>query len=243
MDGIRHKIELAERILGHVFEDKRLIQSAITHPSAVEDEPIWACYERLEFLGDSVLGAIVAESLFRAYPDFDEGKLTRLKTSLVSGQTLSEVGQEIGIDQVIVFGASEAGTGDRGLHSALENVYESMTGALYLDAGRGAAEAFIRRTLRPHLATERAQRPQNPKSLLQECVQRDGSEPPAYKTVGISGPAHDPTFTAVSVVGGVRAGRGEGSSKKEAESAAALDALRRLGYLDENGELVDGSAE
>ena len=227
---LSEKLALAEQICGHSFKDRKLLRSAITHPSAVEGEPVSASYERLEFLGDSILGSVVALALFRAYPDFDEGKLTRLKVSLVSGMTLSDVGAELGIDKVIVFGASETGTGARGLHSALENVYESLVGALYLDAGWEAAEDFIMRTLKPHLATERAEHPSNPKSFLQECVQSDHLEAPAYKLVGEEGPAHDPTFTAVVLVAGARRGRGTGSSKKEAEAAAALDALERLGY-------------
>lgn len=228
--SISEKLAAAEAICGHVFADKKLLRSAITHPSAVEGEPVSASYERLEFLGDSILGSIVALTLFRTYGDLDEGKLTRLKVSLVSGATLSEVGQELGIDQVIILGASEQGTGARGMHSALENVYESLVGALYLDGGWEAAEAFIMRTLKPHLAADRAEHPSNPKSFLQECVQSDRMDPPSYKVVGEDGPAHLPTFTAVAIVDGVRQGRGTGSSKKEAEAAAALDALERMGY-------------
>ena len=126
--------------------------------------------------------------------------------SLVSGATLSEVSHELGIDDIIIFGASETGTGARGLHSALENVYESLVGALYLDAGWDAAAEFIHRTLKPHLASERAEHPANPKSFLQECVQADGHEPPAYKLVGSEGPAHAPTFTAVVLIDGIRQG-------------------------------------
>lgn len=226
-----------EEICGHEFSDHKLLRSAITHPSAVEGEPVDASYERLEFLGDSILGSVVALALFKTYPDFDEGKLTRLKVSLVSGMTLSQVGQELGIDECIIFGASETGTGARGMHSALENVYEALVGALYLDGGWEAAEAFIMRTLKPHLATERAEHPTNPKSFLQECVQRDRMDPPSYKLVGSSGPAHEPTFTAVTIVDGVRRGRGTGSSKKEAEAAAALDALERMGYT-HNGVIL-----
>ncbi len=227
---ISEKIARAEEICGHAFCDRELLQSAITHPSAVEGQPVWASYERLEFLGDSILGAIVANSLYRSYPGFDEGRLTRLKVSLVSGQTLSEVGKELGIDQCIIFGASETGTGARGLYSALENVYESLVGALFIDGGIEAAEAFITRTLEPHLAADRAEHPTNPKSYLQECVQSDRLDPPVYKLVDTSGPAHEPTFTAVVLVDGARRGKGTGSSKKEAEAAAALDALERLGY-------------
>ena len=228
--SIADKLALAQEICGHEFKDAQLLRSAITHPSAVEGEPVWASYERLEFLGDSILGAVVALSLFETYGDFDEGKLTRLKVSLVSGATLSEVGLELGIDKAIILGASEQGTGARGMHSALENVYEALVGALYLDGGWDAAESFISRTLQPHLAADRAEHPSNPKSFLQECVQSDHMEPPSYKVVGEDGPAHQPTFTAVALVDGIRRGRGTGSSKKEAEAAAALDALERMGY-------------
>ena len=131
--SIREKLDRAQEICGHQFNDISLLRSAVTHPSAVEGEPVSASYERLEFLGDSILGAVVAVSLFQTYTDFDEGKLTRLKVSLVSGATLSDVGLELGIDKVIILGASEQGTGARGMHSALENVYEALVGALYLD--------------------------------------------------------------------------------------------------------------
>lgn len=168
--ALSQRLARAQEILGHEFNNKVLLRAALTHPSAVEGQPVSASYERLEFLGDSILGAVVARSLFESYPEFDEGKLTRLKVSLVSGATLSEVSHELGIDDIIIFGASETGTGARGLHSALENVYESLVGALYLDAGWDAAAEFIHRTLKPHLASERAEHPANPKSFLQECV-------------------------------------------------------------------------
>lgn len=227
---VSERIQRAQEICAYEFKDKTLLRCALTHPSAVEGEPVGASYERLEFLGDSILGAIVADALYKSYPQFDEGRLTRLKVSLVSGATLSEVGDALGIGECIIFGASETGTGARGLHSALENVYESLVGALYLDGGRDAAEQFIKRTLAPHVAAERAERPENPKSYLQECVQAERMETPSYKIVGTDGPAHDPTFTAVVLIDGARRGKGSGSSKKEAETEAARDALERMGY-------------
>ena len=108
-------------------------------------------------------------------------------------------------------------------------------GALFLDGGRAAAEDFITRTLEPHLAADRAERPSNPKSYLQECVQSDHHEPPAYKLVGTGGTAHEPIFTAVVLVDGARQGKGTGPSKKKAEAAAALDALERMGYTSDGG--------
>lgn len=224
------KVSEVERICGHHFTDKRLITSAITHPSAVEGKPVSASYERLEFLGDSILGAIVATELFERFPGLDEGALTRLKISLVSGETLSEVSGDLGIAPLIVVGESEKGTHARGMHSALENVYESIVGALYLDAGFDVTHDFVLRTLEPHMSPELARKPISPKSRIQEVVQRDMHCAPEYKLLGEEGPAHDPTFTSVVMVDGRRVGKGQGSSKKSSESAAAADALVRMGY-------------
>ena len=222
------RIEHIERICNHTFANRELITAAITHPSAVEHLPVSASYERLEFLGDSILGAIVATDLFERFRDMDEGKLTRLKISLVSGKTLSQVSEELGIGECIVFGESEKGTGARGLHAALENVYESVVGALYLDGGYDVTHEFVLRTLGPHMVPELAERPVSPKSRLQEITQREMRCAPEYRLEGEQGPAHSPTFTSVVLVEGRRVGRGMGSSKKEAESVAAADAIARL---------------
>lgn len=222
----------AERICGHHFERRDLITSALTHPSAVEGRPVSASYERLEFLGDSILGAIVATDLFERFSDMDEGELTQAKISLVSGKMLSSVAERLGVAPLIVMGESERGTGARGMHSALENVYEALVGALYLDAGYEATHAFVMRTLGPEVSPALARRPISPKSRLQEVTQHDLRCGPEYKLVSEEGPAHDPTFTSVVMVEGRRVGRGTGSSKKSSESAAAIDALVRLGYAD-----------
>ena len=222
------RIEHIERICNHTFANRELITAAITHPSAVEHLPVSASYERLEFLGDSILGAIVATDLFERFRDMDEGKLTRLKISLVSGKTLSVVAEKLGIGECIIFGESEKGTGARGLHAALENVYESVVGALYLDGGYDVTHEFVSRTLGPHMVPELADRPVSPKSRLQEITQREMRCAPEYRLEGEQGPAHSPTFTSVVLVEGRRVGRGMGSSKKEAESVAAADAIARL---------------
>lgn len=231
--ALSERLSRAQEILGYEFNNKVLLRAALTHPSAVEGQPVSASYERLEFLGDSILGAVVARSLFESYPEFDEGKLTRLKVSLVSGATLSEVSHELGIDDIIIFGASETGTGARGLHSALENVYESIVGALYLDAGYEVTHEFVQRTLGPHVSTDLAKKPISAKSRLQEVTQRDMRCGPEYKLIAEEGPAHTPTFTSVAMVEGRRIGRGQGHSKKSSESAAAADALVNLGYAKE----------
>ena len=229
---MHQRVAEAERVCGHHFENQELIVSALTHPSAAEGLPVSASYERLEFLGDSILGAIVATDLFERFPDMDEGALTQAKISLVSGKMLSSVAQRLGVAELIVMGESEKGTGARGMHSALENVYEAIVGALYLDAGYTATHEFVLRTLGPEVSPELARKPISPKSRLQEVTQRDMRCGPEYKLVAEEGPAHDPTFTSVAMVEGRRIGRGSGPSKKASESAAAIDALVRLGYAE-----------
>lgn len=233
MPTILTKVDRTEQIIGYRFKNRELLKSAITHPSAVEGKPVSAGYERLEFLGDSVVGFIVSEELYERFPEMDEGGLTRLKVSLISGESLSAAAAERGFADVIIFGQSERGTGARGLHSALENVYEAVTGAIYLDGGLEPARRWVLDTLQPHLAPWRAALPENPKSLLQEKTQADLRETPHYELVSTGGPAHSPTFVCDCIVGEKAVGRGEGSSKKEAEAAAAARALRELGYVEE----------
>lgn len=194
-DEQRQKLSQMERILGYRFRNTRYILSAITHPSATEGKAVRFSYERLEFLGDSILGAIVAYAAFHKYPDLDEGGLTRIKVALVSGSSLAAVAESLGFAELIVFGSSETGTGHRGMHSALENVYEAVVAALYLDGGREVAERFVTDTLIPRMDISMAREPENPKSALQEKLQEDGITP-TYELVDTQGPPHDRTFVA-----------------------------------------------
>lgn len=226
----RNKLEKAQEILGYRFSDESLLLAAITHPSATEGKSITFSYERLEFLGDSILGAIVATVAFHRFTDLDEGGLTRIKVSLVSGSSLSDVADGLGFADIIVFGSSETGTGKRGLHSALENVYEAVVAALYLDGGIKAASNFVETTLIPRMSVNMAKEPENPKSALQEKLQEDGITP-TYKLVETQGPPHDRTFVAQVFAGVQGLARGVGRTKKEAESQAAKSALASLGDL------------
>ena len=222
------RIDIAEKILGYEFHDKGLIRSALTHPSAVEGQPVARSYERLEFFGDSILGAMVATDLFGRYPDMDEGQLTKIKIALVSGAMLSRVAEDMGLGECITFGESELGTDARGMHSALENVYESVVGALYLDAGFDVAHALVVRTLGPYVSRDLEHTSENAKSRLQEVTQRRVKRAPTYELVGQSGPAHMPTFTCAVLLDGKRIAEGSGHSKKLAETAAAEAALEVL---------------
>ena len=221
------KLKLAEQIIGYHFNNERYILSAITHPSAAEGKSVRFSYERLEFLGDAILGAIVVSTAFNRYPDLDEGGLTRIKVALVSGSSLADVAQKLGFEDVIVFGSSETGTGTRGLHSALENVYEAVVAALYLDGGAEAATAFVTETLIPRMNIDMAKEPENPKSALQEKLQEDGITP-TYKLVETQGPPHDRTFVSQVYAGDHALALGTGRTKKEAESQAAKSTLARL---------------
>lgn len=220
-------VALAEGILGYSFNDKNLLLAAITHPSATEGKPVTYSYERLEFLGDAILGAIVSAEAFHKFPEIDEGGLTRIKVSLVAGSCLADVAQSLGFANIIIFGHSESGTHGRGLHSALENVYEAVVAALYLDGGIDAARKFVVQTLIPRMSIDLARTPTNPKSELQERLQEDGITP-VYKIIETQGPPHDRTFISQVYAGDHALAQGIGRSKKEAESQAAKSTLARL---------------
>ena len=238
----REKYNKAQSIIEHEYNNEQLLLSAITHPSAAEGKSVRYSYERLEFLGDSILGAIVAAKAFERFHDLDEGGLTRIKVALVSGSSLADVAQALGFADVIVFGSSETGTGKRGLHSALENVYEAIVAALYLDGGIDAAESFVERTLMGRMSLDLAREPENPKSALQEKLQEDGITP-TYKLVETQGPPHDRTFVAQVFAGDQGLAQGTGRTKKEAESQAAKSTLARLGEFFGLGLTEDERAE
>ena len=236
------KLERAQQIVGRTFENTQYLLSAITHPSATEGRAVKFSYERLEFLGDSILGALVANAAFHQLPELDEGGLTRIKVALVSGASLSEVAEKLGFADVIVFGSSETGTGRRGLHSALENVYEAVVAALFLDGGLDAAWAFVDRTLMPKMSLELAREPENPKSALQEKLQ-EGGITPTYRLVETQGPPHDRTFVAQVYAGDKGLAQGVGRTKKEAESQAAKSTLARLSEFFGIGMTEEHAAE
>lgn len=241
-DEQREKLEIAEGIIGYRFKNERYLLSAITHPSAAEGRSVRFSYERLEFLGDAILGAIVVSTAFNRYPDLDEGGLTRIKVSLVSGASLSKVAEGLGFADIIVFGSSERGTGRRGLHSALENVYEAVVAALYLDGGIEAAEDFVSRTLISHMSASIAMEPENPKSMLQERLQEDGITP-TYKLIETQGPPHNRTFVSQVYAGDHALALGTGRTKKESERQAAKSTLARLGEFFGLGDSADQDAK
>jgi ribonuclease-3 len=219
--------ETAQHRLGVRFADPALLRRALTHPS-------WSLeqggedYERLEFLGDSVLGFIVAEHLHGAFPHLAEGDLTVMKIALVSGRTLSAVGAALGLAEEVRLGRGAARDGVR--DSVLEAVFEAVVGAVYLDAGLDTARDFVLGALGDRIDPEVLMAcAADPKSELQEHTQRLGLGLPTYHITGHEGPAHDRRFAAQVMVADRVLGAGEGHSKQSAQQAAArsaLDALR-----------------
>ena len=184
--------------------------------------------ERLEFLGDAVLGLVVAEYCYRTYPELTEGSMAKIRAASVNTQVLAEVAHELRLGDTVLLGRGEDASGGRSKPSILANSMEAVIGALYLDQGFAAAEALIVGLLAGRI-TEAAGRPgsEDYKTRLQELVIRRAGELPRYEVHG-SGPDHERRYTAHVFVGGERSGKGEGRSKKDAEQAAARDAWETL---------------
>ncbi|RDD63747.1 ribonuclease III [Ferruginivarius sediminum] len=219
---------LAERI-GYVFSDPARLRRALTHSSAAGVRKSEAAsYERLEFLGDRVLGLIVADMLIDAFPDEPEGALARRHAVLVSRETLAEVARGLGLGEFVLVSKGEAEGGGRENPAMLADVCEAVIGALYRDGGLAAADAFVRPRWKPLLAQDRKP-PQDAKTALQEWAQGRGLPLPSYREVSREGPPHDPRFTVAAEVQGAEPATGEGRSKRLAEQEAArrlLDMLR-----------------
>lgn len=228
MDDAPAGLALLEGALGHDFAKRDLLIEALTHPSAVRRRGISKRgYERLEFLGDRVLGLIVAELLWRRFPAEAEGELTRRHTHLVRRDALAEVAQAIGLGRQLIVSAGEDAAGVRENPSVLADVCEAVIAALYLDGGLPAARNFVERRWEARLSAL-GEPPRDPKTTLQEWVQARGLPLPAYRTVATEGPAHRRRFTVTVNVEGLDPATASGSSKRAAETAAAAVALAAL---------------
>ena len=226
--GAEGAIALAER-LGHTFSDLSLLQQALAHRSwCGEQEGGAPSNERLEFLGDAVLGLIVAGYTYERYPDFAEGKLAKVRSAVVNARVLAEVAGSLGVGDVLLLGRGEEGSGGRGKASILADAFEAVLGAVYLDAGWDAAHRLVLRELGPAIARA-GEEPDDfdHKSRLQEKAVRDGDGTPRYVVEG-SGPDHDRAYVAQVFLGGTCLGVGEGRSKKDAEQEAARAAWEEL---------------
>lgn len=218
-----------EQRIGHVFADPALLTTAFTHVSALKAARNRAdSYQRLEFLGDHVLGLVVSDMLYRAFPKANEGELSKRLADLVRKETCVDVAKSLGFFDAIKLGAVGAGAGARLRKSVLGDICEAVIGAVFLDGGYAAAARFVETNW-----LERMRRPQrplrDPKTVLQEWAQAKGLPVPIYREVERTGPHHDPQFRVAVDLPGLPASEGAGGSKRAAEKAAASAMLAREG--------------
>ena len=215
--------------LAHRFAEPALLREALTHPSTDPQDRGGARYgyERLEFLGDRVLGLLIAEWLLERFPDEPEGSLAKRNTALVRRETLAQVARDIGLGQHLILSPGEADSGGRENEAILADACEAVIAALYLDGGLEAARRFVRATLAEAI-DRHAQPPQDAKTTLQEWVQGRGLPLPDYATVSRSGPDHRPLFEVQVSIAGHAPASASGSSKRIAERQAAALLLEVL---------------
>jgi ribonuclease-3 len=224
--------EALQQVIGHRFRDPELLRCALTHPSYVNEHPEDGTddNQRLEFLGDAVLDFIAGAWVYRQYPNFDEGRMTRLRAALVRTEALAQLSRQVKIGKALRLGYGEERAGGRERDANLCDAFESVVGALYLDGGLAAAEAFVEPLIGPMAkATLAEEADQDAKSRLQEWSQAALGVTPHYRIVTEEGPDHAKTFVAEALLGEAVAGQGQGRSKQAAEQAAALAAWKAQG--------------
>lgn len=222
--------ELEEKLHYH-FKNPELLKTALTHSSyANERHTPNGSNERLEFLGDAVLGAVVADYLFRHFPDLPEGDLTKKRAALVCEKACCGFSQQMDVGRYLLLSHGEQNSGGRTRPSILADAFESITAAIYLDGGIREARNFILHFVLPLLGASKPKTFKDYKTLLQEIVQKNPDDSLEYALVGESGPDHDKHFTVEVRLDHNVMGKGGGRSKKEAEQQAAREALRLMGY-------------
>ncbi len=237
-----NRLELVSQLearLGVTFNRRELLLEALIHPSCVGEGDLHRLQsnQRLEFLGDSVIGIIVSEVLFLRHPELSEGDLTKIKAAAVSEGALARAARQLELGDFLVLGKGEAGSGGRARPSILADAFEALVGALFLERGLPAAQAFVLAALAEEIsAGEEHRSVTDAKSRLQEFVQSQGQGTPTYHVVETSGPDHKKWFTVEVRIRLAGLGCGAGASKKEAEQAAAAVALVNL----QTSEPVEG---
>jgi ribonuclease-3 len=229
-----------ERKLGYRFRDLDLLEMAFTHRSWAHEHRARGNYERLEFLGDAVLGLVAAEWLYRRFPELPEGELSKLKAMLVSRPSLARYAGQLGLGERLRLGVGEERSGGREKDSILADGLEAVWGAIYLDGGLGPARQGIHGFLEQAIGEPPPGVAADSKTRLQELTQARGLDLPVYHLVGESGPDHEKRFAVICEVDGETAGRGEGRSKKLAEQRAAAAALARLEEIPEEDRPTEG---
>ena len=219
-----------ENTIGYTFRDKSLLELALTHSSYSNERGRGrlGCNERLEFLGDSILGYFTAEHLFGTYPDKPEGEMTKIRAELVCEQSLARVAEKLGLGEYLRLGRGEELGGGRTRPSITADAVEAVLAAIYLDGGAEAAKKFVYGFILAEAAKAAREGSHDYKTLLQEQVQKGGGESPQYRMAGESGPDHNKVFTAEVLIVGRVMGQGSGRTKKEAEQSAAKNALEKI---------------
>ena len=228
-------MEKLEEKIGYEFKNKDLLKNALTHSSYANEshDKRTVSNERLEFLGDSVLGIITSDYIFRLYTDIPEGELTKLRASLVCEQALHEVAMDIGLSEFLLLGHGEETGGGRFRPSIMADAVEAVIGAMYLDGGMEPASRFVLGFVKPNAAVySRHKSFTDYKTMLQEIVQKNHQETLKYRLRAESGPDHNKSFEMEVLLNSNVIAYGEGHSKKEAEQAAAREALRLMGIKD-----------
>ncbi|MBM3281461.1 MAG: ribonuclease III [Candidatus Harrisonbacteria bacterium] len=219
-----------ERTIGYRFSKPEYLKEAITHRSYLNENPRWPFphNERLEFLGDAVLELIVTEELYHRFPEKSEGALTPLRASLVNYLMMAEVAKESGLEKKMLVSRGEARDTKRAMEVILANAAEALIGAIYLDGGYGAVKGYLDRFLMKYLhEVLKSGNYRDPKSLLQEEIQKEKKITPEYRVTHEEGPEHEKTFEVGVYVDGVLLAKGKGFSKQEAEAEAAKKALEK----------------
>ena len=215
-----------QQAIGYTFRELGLLRSALTHTSGANTR--LASFERLEFLGDAVLGLVCVELLYRQFPEYQEGDMTKVKSAVVSRVACAQFSQEIGLGEFLFVGRGMRPSGDLP-SNLLADVFESVVGAIYLDGGMDAAQPFIVRYLDPEVdRVVRDAANNNYKSLLQQVAQREHGDTPRYQVLDEQGPDHHRSFKIAVLVGGQRFPAAWGPNKKVAESRAAQNALAAM---------------
>jgi ribonuclease-3 len=214
--------------IGHRFKDRSLLVQALTHVSAIGHSKAKISYQRLEFLGDHVLGLAISHMLLREYPSAKEGELSQRLSDLVRAETCVEVGLDLDLGSYIYFGSHEIKSGGRNRNSIIADVCEALIGAIYLDAGYESAAKFVEKYWL-NLALSPLRQLRDAKTRLQEWAQSRGLPPPAYRQIERKGPDHQPVFKIAVDLPGMDAAEGEGPTKRDAQQTAALAMLERHG--------------
>lgn len=222
--------------LSYTFKDEALLELALTHKSYANENKMTSHNERMEFLGDAVLGLVISEYLMKTFPDSNEGDLSRFRAAVVSEPALASVARELGLGEFLLLGKGEDQSGGRNKDSLLADCLEALIAAIYLDAGKDAVESLVIRLFEEAMKKNRASGESlDYKTELQEICQERLKQLPEYRVVSETGPDHQKQFEMEVWVKGELSGRGRGKSKKEAEQGAAKEALEKLSEKTNHG--------